>query len=70
MVSPLTALMKKGIEFKWSPIAEAVIQALKSALTSAPVLMHFNPEKPITMETDASDYASCHNTTIAAPFTR
>jgi len=31
--------------------------ALKHAFTTAPILAHFNPDNPIVVETDASDYA-------------
>lgn len=58
IVSPLIALTKKGIKFLWSPEAEAAFQSLKTAFTSAPVLIHFDPEKPIIVETDASYYVS------------
>ena len=30
---------------------------LKAAFTQAPILAHFNPDNPIVVETDASDYA-------------
>src|SRR5882724_7047440 len=29
---------------------------LKAAFTQAPILAHFNPDNPIVVETDASDY--------------
>ena len=32
-------------------------EALKHAFTTAPILAHFNPDNPIVVETDASDYA-------------
>jgi len=34
-----------------------VFGALKHAFTTAPILAHFNPDNPIVVETDASDYA-------------
>lgn len=58
VVSAFTALIKKGIKFCWTPEAEDGFQLLKEAFTTAPVLMHFDPEKPIIVETDASDYVS------------
>lgn len=58
MVSALTALSKKGIKFVRSPEAEAGFQLLKEAFTSAPMLMHFDPEKAIIVETETSDYVS------------
>ena len=32
-------------------------EALKHTFTTAPILAHFNPDNPIVVETDASDYA-------------
>ena len=32
-------------------------EALKTAFSQAPVLIHFNPNDPIVIKTDASDYA-------------
>jgi hypothetical protein len=37
---------------------EAAFQALKQTFTTAPILCHFDPEKLIIVETDASDYVS------------
>ena len=36
---------------------QAAFEKLKLAFTEAPVLSHFNPQDPIVVETDASDYA-------------
>lgn len=56
--SPMTALTKKGNEFNWTPFCDQAFQFLKNAFTTAPILMHFDPEKQIIVETDASDYVS------------
>lgn len=58
MVSPLTALTKKGIKFQWTPKAERAFQILEEAFTSAPVPIHFNPEKAIIVDNYASNYFS------------
>lgn len=58
VVSPLTALTKKGIQFQWNAEAETAFQQLQQAFTSAPVLMQFDPERAIIIETDTSDYVS------------
>ena len=55
---PLTALTRKGKEFQWTPIKETAFQAIKEAFSNAPVLLHFDPDKECTVETDASDYVS------------
>ena len=53
---PLTALTRKDKEFQWTLIEEIAFQAIKKAFSSAPVLLHFDPDKECTVETDASDY--------------
>ena len=58
LTSPLTAPTRKDKEFQWTPIEETAFQAIKKAFSSAPVLLHFDPEKECIVETDASDYVS------------
>ena len=57
IVVPLTRLTRKGIKWNFSDEARQSFEALKRAFTSAPVLTHWIPNKPIIVETDASDYA-------------
>jgi len=57
IVVPLTRLTRKGIAWNFTTEARQSFEALKSAFTSAPVLTHWIPDKPIIVETDASDYA-------------
>jgi len=52
---PLTNLFRKGELFIWTPDTDSAFQALKSALTSTPVLAMPNFTKPFEIETDASD---------------
>lgn len=52
---PLTTLLKKGIQFQWTPLTEEAFQLLKQALIQAPVLAIPNFSKQFVMETDASD---------------
>jgi transposase InsO family protein len=60
---PLTDLLKGGkagkfsTKFAMTDEAREAFQALKDAFTSAPMLRHYNPEKPIRVETDASGFA-------------
>jgi hypothetical protein len=58
IVAPLTKLTRKGIPFKWEHDQQEAFDELKQAFTTAPVLRHFDPDLPITVETDASDYYS------------
>jgi len=56
---PLTELTKKeaGRSWEWNPEAEAAFKELKKRFTTAPILAHFDPTKPVIIETDASDFA-------------
>lgn len=51
---PLTDLLKKGTPFHWTDQQAQSFAALKSALTSAPVLVLPDFKKPFCIETDAS----------------
>jgi len=54
---PLTELTKKsGKEWKWNPEAEAAFRELKRRFTTAPILAYFDTERPVLIETDASDF--------------
>ena len=57
LASPLTSLTRRGVRFTWSPAADATFRQLPLAFTSAPILLHFQPDLPIIVEADASDYA-------------
>ena len=46
-----------GIPWHFTDECHSAFNALKKAFTSAPVLTHWMPDVPITVETDASDYA-------------
>jgi len=55
---PLTELTKSSPkEWRWTPEAELAFQELKKRFTTAPILAHFQPQKPVIIESDASDFA-------------
>ncbi|CAA7260669.1 unnamed protein product [Cyclocybe aegerita] len=54
---PLTWLTRKGVPFKFSDEAWELFNYLKKAFTMAPILTQWIPDRPIILETDASDYA-------------
>src|SRR5882672_11333862 len=56
-IIPLIRLTRKDTPFSWGPDQMKAFRALKRAFTTAPILVHFNPDNPIVVETDASDYA-------------
>jgi hypothetical protein len=52
--------MQKGNKqgpFKWDAEQQTAFKKLKTAFTTAPILIHFNLEKLIRVETDASRVA-------------
>ena len=54
LAKPLTVLLRKNSIFKWTSVHDQSFQALKSALSSAPVLALPNFSQPFCIETDAS----------------
>lgn len=54
---PLTELTKPREPFRWGPEQQEAFNALKLALTQAPVLAHPDWNKPYILYTDASDKA-------------
>ena len=57
---PLNFLTRKGVEFEWTKICQQNFDLLKNALTTEPVLVYPDPNKPYVLFTDASKYAwSC-----------
>jgi hypothetical protein len=63
IAAPLSGLLKgskggkKTGPFVWGDRAAAAFQQLKTAFTQAPILRHFDPKKPVRLETDASGFA-------------
>jgi len=55
---PLTELTKGGKkEWEWNLQAEEAFRELKQRFTTAAILAHFDTNKPVIIETDASDFA-------------
>jgi hypothetical protein len=48
---------RKDSLFHWTPAAQLAFETLKKSFTLAPILLHPDPTKPFTVETDASDFA-------------
>ena len=58
VIAPIVNLTKKNQPFLWDESCNRAFEFLKTAFTTAPVLAHFDPDKEILVETDASDYVS------------
>jgi hypothetical protein len=56
VAAPLTRLTGSTVAWEWGKEQEEAFQALKEALTSAPVLVLPDVQKPFTVVCDASDY--------------
>ena len=51
---PLSALLRKDIEFLWTDKCDSAFNSLKSLLTKAPILMYPYFKKQFILQTDAS----------------
>jgi hypothetical protein len=56
ILHPLNRLLQKGQEFKWTPECENAFHMAKNSLSSANVLVHYDPKLPLILECDASPY--------------
>ena len=54
ITAPLCTLLKKNTQWVWYDVHRSAIDKLKHTLTNSPVLQYFNPDKLITIQTDAS----------------
>ena len=54
---PLTLLTHSKVRWEWGNSAQQAFDTLKEAFTNQTILAHWSPGLPLTVETDASDYA-------------
>lgn len=55
IAAPLYRLTRLDVPFVWNSTCQEAFDRLKTKLVSAPVLVHYQPELPTRVETDASD---------------
>ena len=55
VVTPLTDLTRKDVDFIWGEPQQQAFDSLKRQLTDSPVLALFDPSLPLTLSTDASN---------------
>lgn len=58
LARPLHDLTKKGTVWRWSPRQQQAFDDLKRSVTSSPVLIFPDDNKPYKLEADSSDYAT------------
>src|SRR5947209_18428379 len=56
-MTPISDLLHYTRKFEWTHQADLAFHKLKRAFTDAPILMHFDLNKPIILQTDASGFA-------------
>lgn len=57
IAKPLTHLMGKPTDLKWTAEAQKAFETLRDKLIEAPTLVHFNPDADHELRTDASFHA-------------
>ncbi|GMH44678.1 hypothetical protein BSKO_12630 [Bryopsis sp. KO-2023] len=57
IAAPIQMLVKKDVPWQWGQAQQAAFEELKTKLTTAPLLLIPDPEKPYTVVTDASNIA-------------
>ncbi|CAI5482703.1 unnamed protein product [Closterium sp. Yama58-4] len=57
IASPLTDLLRKGVEYVWGPAQQQAFKQMKQSLTYSPTLSYPDPTRPYVVVTDASDQA-------------
>ena len=55
-LAPLYKLLSKGVDWYWSSVHEDTFMKSKELLTSADLLIHFDPDLPLGLACDASAY--------------
>jgi len=55
---PLCQLTRKDKKWEWGKKEDEACDEIRTHLTSAPTLIHFDPKQPITIEIDASNYVT------------
>lgn len=56
-INPLYELLRKDVEFHWSKRCQESYELMKQEVASDRVLVHFDPNKPIILTTDAANSA-------------
>ena len=64
---PLTNLCRKSVPWHFGLMEKSAFSRLKDAFSSAPILCHWMPDLPMTLETDTSDHAIAAILSVTTP---
>ena len=56
LFQPLNNLLRKDIPWKWTKNCEKAFEQVKQKLSSAEILVHYDPSLPVSLACDASSY--------------
>lgn len=56
VTEPLNQLLHKNIKWNWSTDCKTAFAQLQTALSSSPILVHYDPNSPLRLACDASAY--------------
>ncbi|KAK6056211.1 hypothetical protein COOONC_06286 [Cooperia oncophora] len=56
LAAPLNGLRRKNAPWKWGAQEKAAFSQIREKLTAADTLAHYNPDIPVVLATDASEY--------------
>ena len=56
IAQPLNQLLEQGRRWRWTDECKKSFEELKSALASSSVLTHYNPDLPLKLDCDASQF--------------
>ena len=57
VIQPLRMLTQESVPFIWSKVQDGAFNKAKQLISSVPVLAYYDLDKPVVLQTDASDYA-------------
>ena len=58
ITEPLNELRRKNVPFVWSSRQETAFKKTKEAIEQSDILVHYDPEKQVILQCDASEYGS------------
>jgi len=57
ITTPLSSLTRKEKAWEWGDKQQEAFETLKKAMITERIVQHFDPQRAVTIETDAADYA-------------